>query len=203
MSCEKQPNVDILKLQLEIWKESIAATKHFNEMSVKMRQLGLTFVVAAFALAITLLSQFPAARVSVPIGDWYYDIHLSGLIIISAALGLLVTRLLDLKVYHQMLRGSVAFTEALENESLVKQLMGTERGLAQTISYYSRTKSSSLRKGVPPKRTTAEWKIRAFYIWSIIFIMATGIAVTVITTEKVERRSTIINQRIEVREPTN
>ena len=201
MSEEKKPDIEFLTLQVEVWRESIASTKHFTEMSVKMRQLGLTFVAAALALAITLLSQSPTARLSILIKSSYYDIHLSGFVIIIAAVGLYVTKQLDLKLYHKMLRGSVAFTEELERASLVPFLMGTKRGLAEAISLYSRTKQV-----VPDasdrslKRTTAESKIRAFYNLSMIFTVLIGGLVTVFTTNIVERHSTIIDQRIEINE---
>ena len=111
----ESPDIEKLKLKVEIWKESIATTKHFTEMSVKMRQLGLTFVVAAFALAVTLLSQYPGARIPIPVSSIFgkldYDLHLGGPIIVMSAMGLLVTKLLDVKLYHRMLRGSVAFTQ--------------------------------------------------------------------------------------------
>lgn len=35
------------KLLIEIWKQAVDTQKHFNDMCVKSRQLGLTFVAAS------------------------------------------------------------------------------------------------------------------------------------------------------------
>ena len=202
MSEEARPDLERLKLQVEMWKESISSTKHFTEMSVKMRQLGLTFVVAAFALAITLLSQYPSARIPIPIGDWEYDLHMSGPIIIASVVGLFVTKLLDVKLYHRMLRGSVAFTEELESKVLRPQLMNTDRGLAESISFHSRSKRPAPTDGVDNllKKTKAKWKIKTFYNLAMVVVGIIGVALTLFTATKVEQR-TIINQRIEFKEP--
>ncbi len=202
MTSDPIGNVELLKLQLEVWKEAVSTSKHFTEMSVRTRQLGLTFVVAAFAVAITLLSQYPSARISIPLGQLGYDIHIAGLIIASSAAGLFVTKLLDIKVYHRMLRGSVAFTEEIERKILRSEVMGTERGLAETISYHSRSKRSSPSGGRSSdrKHTSAEAKIKIFYNWSMGIIVMFGIVLTYVTLNTFERK-TVINQRIEFSEP--
>jgi hypothetical protein len=40
-----------------IWAKAVDTQMHFNEMSVKSRQLGLTFVAAALGLAVFLFSR--------------------------------------------------------------------------------------------------------------------------------------------------
>src|ERR1700757_4010384 len=42
------------KLLVEIWKQSVETQKHFNDMCVKSRQLGLTFVAASLGAALYL-----------------------------------------------------------------------------------------------------------------------------------------------------
>ena len=42
---------------LQIWAKTVDTQMHFNEMSVKSRQLGLAFVAAALGVAIVLLGQ--------------------------------------------------------------------------------------------------------------------------------------------------
>ncbi len=51
------PDSERNKLYVEIWKRAIETQMHFNEMSVKSRQLGLTFVAAALGLSVVLLSR--------------------------------------------------------------------------------------------------------------------------------------------------
>src|SRR5258706_7606097 len=42
------------KLLIEIWKQAVETQKHFNDMCVKSRQLGLTFVAASLGAALYL-----------------------------------------------------------------------------------------------------------------------------------------------------
>ena len=42
------------KLLVEIWKQAVETQKHFNDMCVKSRQLGLTFVAASLGAAFYL-----------------------------------------------------------------------------------------------------------------------------------------------------
>ena len=44
-------------LFVEIWKQAIDTQKHFNDMCVKSRQLGLTFVAASLGAAIFLFTR--------------------------------------------------------------------------------------------------------------------------------------------------
>jgi hypothetical protein len=41
------PDVDQQKVYLAIWEKAVDTQMHFNEVSVKVRQFGLTFVAAA------------------------------------------------------------------------------------------------------------------------------------------------------------
>jgi hypothetical protein len=42
---------------IRIWEKTVETQMHFNEMSVKSRQLGFTFVAAALGVAAFLLSR--------------------------------------------------------------------------------------------------------------------------------------------------
>ena len=44
-------------LYIKIWSKAIDTQMHFNELCVKSRQLGITFVVAALGVAIVLVSR--------------------------------------------------------------------------------------------------------------------------------------------------
>ena len=52
-----ESNSDRAQQYITIWTKAVDTQMHFNEMSVKSRQLGLTFVAAALGLAIVLLSR--------------------------------------------------------------------------------------------------------------------------------------------------
>src|SRR5438874_2120227 len=47
------------KLLVEIWKQAVDTQKHFNDMCVKSRQLGLTFVAASLGAAFYLFIRSP------------------------------------------------------------------------------------------------------------------------------------------------
>ena len=64
-------------------------------------------------------------------------LHVSLTIIGAAAAAVYAVRHLDLKVYHQMLRGAVTFGEDIE-EKHIKVIVGLTKGMTQTISHFSR-----------------------------------------------------------------
>src|SRR5579863_9743578 len=47
------------KLIVDIWKQAVDTQKHFNDMCVKSRQLGLTFVAASLGAALYLFIRAP------------------------------------------------------------------------------------------------------------------------------------------------
>jgi hypothetical protein len=139
------------KLLIEIWKQSVETQKHFNDMCVKSRQLGLTFVAASLGAAFYLfIRSTPAggeqggaaaahliSAYSFPVYGHPVVLHVSLAIIGAAAAAVFAVRHLDLGVYHQMLRGAVTFGEDLE-EKHIKQIVGLRKGMTQTISHFSR-----------------------------------------------------------------
>jgi hypothetical protein len=127
------------KLRVEIWQKTIETQMHFNEMSVKSRQLGLTFVVAALGLALVLLTRSdPIGILNLPAFGKVYSVHVSSVIVLLSACAIIGVRQLDLNVYHKMLRGSVAFGEELEYELRNSNTLPTEKGLTEAVSYFSR-----------------------------------------------------------------
>jgi len=85
---------------IAIWSKAVDTQMHFNEMSVKSRQLGLTFVAAALGLAVVLITRGEDFALSF----LWFQLHISVIIILSALLALMAVRQLDLRVYHRMLR---------------------------------------------------------------------------------------------------
>ena len=138
------------KLLIEIWKQAVDTQKHFNDMCVKSRQLGLTFVAASLGAALYLfIRSTPAgsdaeAAASRSISAYSFSVcghsiilHVSLAIIIAAAAAVYAVRRLDLGVYHQMLRGAVTFGEDLEQKH-IRHIVGLQKGMTQTISHFSR-----------------------------------------------------------------
>lgn len=151
------------KLLVDIWKQTVDTQKHFNDMCVKSRQLGLTFVAAALGAALYLFIRSPtgltdtdsaasnAATKTVSaysLTIWTYPIviHVSIAIVLAAIAAVAAVRRLDLGIYHSMLRGAVAFGEDLENKH-IRPLVGLRNGLTQSISHFSRHTDASVKVG--------------------------------------------------------
>lgn len=133
------------KLLIDIWKHAVDTQKHFNEMCAKSRQLGLSFVAASLGTAIFLFTRTNTASnyaFSGTIGGREVVFHVAVFIILAAVAAVYAIKKLDLGVYHQMLRGAVAFNEDLEEQHL-RRIIGLEKGLTQAVSHFSRTNNAS------------------------------------------------------------
>ena len=126
--------------KIEIWKRSIETQMHFAELSIKMRQIGLTLAGATIALVVVLYRTGSGYSFKVP----YYDflIPVGTILLLTAAVILLAARIIDVGVYHRMLRGAVKFNE-LHEQSLDID-MEWQSGLTESISAYSRYKKPIL-----------------------------------------------------------
>lgn len=128
------------EIYLAIWQKAVDTQMHFNEMSVKARQFGLTFVAAALGLGVVILSRGSDFVLSIPYLG--FDLHGVVLLVIAGAFALFAVSLLDLRVYHRMLRGAVTFGEDFE-ENYMKQIFRLEKGMTQAISHFSRFEDAS------------------------------------------------------------
>ncbi len=179
------------KLLIEIWKQAVETQKHFNDMCVKSRQLGLTFVAASLGAAFYLFIR------STPVGEdgaashtisaYSFSIfghlvvlHVSLAIIGAAAAAVSAVRHLDLEVYHQMLRGAVTFGEDLE-EKHIKEIVGLRKGMTQTISHFSRyadadkkVASDGRYEYFGVKKVDAGRKLKHFYDFIFVVLAVFG-----------------------------
>tara|TARA_R110002110_G_scaffold251251_1_gene467158 strand:- start:1058 stop:1666 length:609 start_codon:yes stop_codon:yes gene_type:complete len=168
---------------IEVWKRAIETQMHFNEMSTKSRQLGLTFVVAALGLAVVLLGEGKDVAFSIPICAHQLSIHVSVLIVLVSATALFAVKTLDLGVYHRMLVGAVTFGEEFESTNLVK-LMKTPHGMTQFISLYSRYEDAGKQADGSYAGTikkTAREKLNQFYNVCITLLVSISIALLIFT----------------------
>ena len=188
MGNDDTDGIEILKLQKEVWEKAVDTQMHFNEMSVRSRQLGLTFVVAALGLSVLFLIREANALAAIPIPllDVVLTTHITSLIVLIAAAGLYAVKRLDLGVYHRMLRGAVAFGEELEQGLLRDALMKTPLGMTEFISLYSHY--NEIEKTEEGKKTiytgkdavTAEEKINKFYTISITSLLILAFAIAAV-----------------------
>jgi len=103
------------------------------------------------------------------------EIHITSILCWTAAIVLYAIRVLDVGVYHRMLRGAVAFNEELEEKNLLS-LFGTSKGLTQSISFFSRHPGAQYAQGKyshedPKSRHYAGNRISIFY-WIMITTLA-------------------------------
>lgn len=168
---------------IEIWKRAVETQMHFNEMSTKSRQLGLTFVVAALGLAVVLLGEGKDVAFSIPICTYHLSIHVSVLIVLVSAVALYAVRTLDLGVYHRMLIGAVTFGEEFERANLVKW-MQTPLGMTEFISLYSRYADAGKQGDGSYKGTikkSAGEKLSQFYRVCISLLLLVALCLLIFT----------------------
>ena len=178
------PNFEQQDRYITIWSKVIDTQMHFNELSVKSRQLGITSIIAALGVAIVLVSRGNDFAFSLPISGIDVQVHVSVLLFFGAWLALQAVKILDLNVYHKMLRGAVAFCEDFE-EVYMKQIFHLDKGMTQAISHFSRYKDAKICSAGPgaasqyigDNQVTAEQKIRNFYKWTGYCIIAGSILI--------------------------
>ncbi len=176
---------------IAIWAKAVETQMHFNEMSVKSRQLGLTFVAAALGVGVVLLSQGRDYSLPLNILGLHVEIHITVFLVLGALLALIAVKGLDLNVYHKMLRGAVTFGEDFE-QNYMKRIFDLEKGMTQAISHFSRYQDARVVQGKHGCYTyqgnvkiTAEDKIRRFYsntIWFLCIFAAVLFMATNLTT---------------------
>ncbi|QKK16814.1 hypothetical protein [Rhizobium indicum] len=175
------------EMLLKIWEKTVDTQMHFNEMSAKSRQLGLTFVAAALGVAAFLLANSRDYYIHLPVYYTTLHIHISALIFCAAAAGIYAVRELDVNVYHKMLRGAVVFGEDFEIKFMAPRL-GLSKGMTQAISHFSRFSDAHTHDGNVPyqycgsRRTTAGDKVKRFYSVTIGFLIVAA-AVTFYATD--------------------
>lgn len=170
-----------------IWSKTVDTQMHFNEMSVKSRQFGLAFVAAALGLGILLLSRGQEFAITIEILGGF-QLRATVLVILSGAFALYAVSILDLKVYHKMLRGAVSFGEDFE-QNYMKQIFDLEKGMTQAISHFSRFEDAAVVTPNPDgkyeyrgtKRKNAFDKIRTFYRVSIGILVVTAVLLFILT----------------------
>jgi hypothetical protein len=161
---------------LLIWERAIETQMHFAELSIKTRQIGMTVVGATLGLAIVLNRSDTGFMLTL----YGMNIPITSVLCWTSALILFAIKILDVSVYHQMLRGAVAFNEELEERNLLA-LFGTEKGLTQAISFFSRHPDARYTGGTysrknEGKRHFAGNRISLFYWLMIGALIVAGLA---------------------------
>jgi hypothetical protein len=161
---------------LLVWERAIQTQMHFAELSIKTRQIGMTVVGATLGLAI-VLNRSESGFMLTLCG---FNIPITSVLCWTSALILYAIKILDFNVYHQMLRGAVAFNEQLEAKNLLS-LFGTEKGLTQAISFFSRHPKAHYTDGAYGKQNVGRLRfagdrILLFYWLMISALVLAGLA---------------------------
>jgi hypothetical protein len=171
------PTTEQQEIYVSIWAKAVETQMHFNEMSVKSRQFGLAFVASALGLGIVLLSRHEEFSIPLFAG---LSLPVTAVIAFASAAALYAVMLLDLGVYHKMLRGAVAFGEDFE-QNYMKEIFALKKGMTQAISHFSRYKDASVTPQDDGKyfycgseRGSAEQKIKRFYVFTISILVIVG-----------------------------
>ena len=181
-----EPSIEQQEVYISIWAKVVDTQMHFNEMAVKSRQFGLGFVAAALGLGIVLLVRKEDFSLAVHLLGGFY-IHTTVVIAFASAMALYAVKILDLHVYHKMLRGAVTFGEDFE-ENYMKKIFNLEKGMTQAISHFSRFDDASVTRASNGKyefqginRRSALIKIERFYKVSITTLCIVGLVLFLAT----------------------
>jgi hypothetical protein len=103
-------DLELLKLNVDIWKKVIDVQQHFNDLEMKVRNFGL-LVVAAFisAIGVSLKSQYETQV-------WDQNIPIAAFLALGALIIWLHVFLVDVYWYHPLLKGAVLKGIDIENE---------------------------------------------------------------------------------------
>jgi FMN phosphatase YigB (HAD superfamily) len=128
---------------LVAWKQTIEVQEHFNDLEMRIRNFGLTLLVAVLGVTGAVLKD----------GNKLLSIGLvTGALIAWASF-----YVMDRWWYHPLLRGAVSHATALE-DTLTPQVPGI--GLSRAITHASHTEIRVIRK----KERQSTTKLKAFYV---------------------------------------
>jgi hypothetical protein len=176
-----------------IWAKAVDTQMHFNEVSVKVRQFGLAFVAAALGLAVVMAARGQDTVIDIS----GLKLQVSVFIVLASAASMYAVKILDLGVYHRMLRGAVTFGEDFE-ENYMKRIFDLEKGMTQAISHYSRhddattPASEGRRQYLGKNMKTAEKKIAKFYHFSISSLVVLAIILFLVTSGIFQRTQPLV-----------
>ena len=165
------PTTEQQEIYVAIWSKVIETQMHFNEMAVKSRQFGLAFVTAALGVGIVLIARNEDYPIPLFCG---LKLNVSVIIAVAGMVALYGVRLLDLNVYHKMLRGAVKFGEDFE-QNYMKQIFELQNGMTQAITYFSQYEDATATRQADGKylytgthQKSALSKITKFYNFLIV-----------------------------------
>ena len=113
-------DIELLKLQVEIWKKVVQTQEHFNDLGLRIRNFGILLLAAFLGIGGYALKE----QSYVPFLG--FNVSLAGLIVLSSVLPWKAFYLMDKFWYHRLLKGSVnagiPIEKELKNRGLIAAL---------------------------------------------------------------------------------
>jgi hypothetical protein len=94
-------DIEMLKLQVEIWKKVVQTQEHFNDLGLRIRNFAILLLAAFLGIGGYALKE----QTIVPFLG--FNLSLAGLIVLSSVLPWKAFYLMDKFWYHRLLKGSV------------------------------------------------------------------------------------------------
>ncbi|WP_063644925.1 hypothetical protein [Aliivibrio fischeri] len=107
-----EKEIEMFKLNIEIWKKTIDVQQHFNDLEMKVRNFGL-LIIAAFISAIGVSIK---GNYNIPLNDT--SIPIAAFLSFGAFIIWLLVYFVDVHWYHPLLKGSVL--QGMEIEEKLK-----------------------------------------------------------------------------------
>jgi hypothetical protein len=152
---EKDDKLRHEEIIISTWKKIVDTQMHFNDMVMRVRNLAITLLLAAFGAA--------AYSLQTPLFLNVYGkpVHVALFIIVFGLVGWVALWIMDLGHFHRLLRGAVSHGMALERQYENMPTLSGLLGMTTAISRESRQ--------LWGWRITAGKKIGAFY--TVVFLV--------------------------------
>ena len=160
------------EIGLEVWKATLAAQQHFNELGIKLRSIAITILAAFIAVAGYAIKEG--------------DKTLAGLILFASLVCWISFYLMDRLWYHILLRASVRHGEKIEAAlkaeipyidlttciTKASPIIGLSAGERLTIFYGSIAVVQSVSAGILLKGNGAYYLLLMSFISLVIILRA-------------------------------
>jgi hypothetical protein len=173
-------DLEILKLEVDVWKKTIDVQQHFNDMQMRIRNFAVTLLVAIFGAAAVVLKD------KANVGRF----PLAALLLWAGAGGWFAFYLMDVFWYHKLLKGAVDHATSMESR-LKSKIPGLD--LSTTISAASPVYIFGCKR--LPLRSTRRAHIFYLGLLAIVVVWA-----SVSTGQRIHREPSVTENRLS-REP--
>ena len=191
MPDEQQARDETLKNVIEIWKAIVQVQQHFNDISMRIRSMFVTILLALFA-AIGILYE---KKLDLKIG--HFNIKFAILVPLFGIFGAYLFYFIDRYWYHRLLVGSVKHAMSIETryknelpELSLSAAIGAEspyepRGVVRWLAYLLVSDDRFLEGG----RLHSDGKIELFYKSVMLVLLLTTVILALLGGITVDQKT--------------